>query len=186
MEKKVFIVTSGDCSDYCIRQVFSTREKAEEYVDANGSDYSIGEYVLDLEVERKTACWTVGFEYNSGKWLYSYIVSGHDALKDCFSINPYASDQLLIIVEADGMKKANKIALERFIQIKALESIKFPYLRNRCVMNRVFDSWRFEVPPIYHYPDGEIVLDDCKKLKDGIECKTIDRKEIIEDKYIKL
>jgi hypothetical protein len=46
---KVFIVTSGAYSDYGINSVFSSREKAQAWVDkhANPSGYRIEEYEVD-------------------------------------------------------------------------------------------------------------------------------------------
>ena len=55
---KVFIVTSGEYSDYGIDRVFSTEEKAKEWVDVitsmyNGN-YNIEQYELDAPIpERK-------------------------------------------------------------------------------------------------------------------------------------
>ena len=56
--RKVFIVTSGEYSDYGIDRVFSTEEKAKEWVDVitsmyNGN-YNIEQYELDAPIpERK-------------------------------------------------------------------------------------------------------------------------------------
>ena len=35
---KIYIVTSGEYSDYAIDAVFSTEEKAHEYIQQHGSD----------------------------------------------------------------------------------------------------------------------------------------------------
>lgn len=55
---KVFIVTSGEYSDYGIDRVFSTEEKAKEWVDVitsmYGGNYNIEQYKLDAPIpERK-------------------------------------------------------------------------------------------------------------------------------------
>ena len=55
---KVFIVTSGEYSDYGIDRVFSTEEKAKEWVDVitsmYGGNYDIEQYELDAPIpERK-------------------------------------------------------------------------------------------------------------------------------------
>ena len=55
---KVFIVTSGEYSDYDIDRVFTTEEKAKEWVDVitsmYGGNYSIEQYELDAPIpERK-------------------------------------------------------------------------------------------------------------------------------------
>lgn len=56
--RKVFIVTSGEYSDYGIDRVFSTEEKAKEWVDVitsmYGGNYNIEQYELDAPIpERK-------------------------------------------------------------------------------------------------------------------------------------
>ena len=55
---KVYIVTSGEYSDYGIDRVFSTEEKAKEWVDIitsmYGGNYNIEQYELDAPIpERK-------------------------------------------------------------------------------------------------------------------------------------
>ncbi len=47
MSAKVYIVTSGAYSDYQINAVFSTREKAESFVNGGTDLYSIEEFPLD-------------------------------------------------------------------------------------------------------------------------------------------
>ena len=61
MEKKIYIVTSGEYSDYGIDAVFTTKEKAVEYVEQHGTNYNIEEYNLDEEVEKKTQLWYIEF-----------------------------------------------------------------------------------------------------------------------------
>ena len=56
---KVYIVTSGDYDDYRIAEVFSTKEKAEEYIEYFGDDYRIEEYNLDNPIEPKENIWYV-------------------------------------------------------------------------------------------------------------------------------
>ena len=56
--RKVFIVTSGEYSDYSIDRVFSTEEKAKKWIDVitsmYGGNYHIEQYVLDAPTpERK-------------------------------------------------------------------------------------------------------------------------------------
>lgn len=62
MANQVFVVTSGCWSDYMINAVFSTREKAEEYIsvvvhnsghDFNYDGYDIETYDLDVEQPKK-------------------------------------------------------------------------------------------------------------------------------------
>ena len=56
--RKVYIVTSGEYSDYGIDRVFSTEEKAKEWVEVitsmYGGNYNIEQYELDAPIpERK-------------------------------------------------------------------------------------------------------------------------------------
>jgi hypothetical protein len=47
---KIYVVTSGSYSDYSISDVFSTKEKAQAYIDAYGGGYNhIEDYELDPE-----------------------------------------------------------------------------------------------------------------------------------------
>ena len=72
--KKVYVVTSGEYSDYRIVAIFSTEQKAQEYIDKYGTDnvlsyssygYAIDEYEID----------PIGFTLPSG--LIPYAVSMH-------------------------------------------------------------------------------------------------------------
>ena len=47
---KIYIVTSGEYSDYTIDAVFSTKEKAEEYVQQYGTNYRVEDYDIDEEI----------------------------------------------------------------------------------------------------------------------------------------
>ena len=67
MEKKIYIVTSGEYSDYGIDAVFTTKEKAVKYVEQHGTYYKIEEYNLDEEVEKKTQLWCIEFCVEDGK-----------------------------------------------------------------------------------------------------------------------
>ena len=59
---KVYIVTSGDYDDYQIDEVFSTKEKAEEYIEYFGDYCRIEECDLDNPIEHKEKIWDVSFE----------------------------------------------------------------------------------------------------------------------------
>lgn len=74
--KMIYVVTSGEYSDYGIRAIFTTREKAEAYVawkngpedeDVwDGSEYRIEEYEEDSEVEKDTGTFVCEFTYHEG------------------------------------------------------------------------------------------------------------------------
>lgn len=54
---KVFIVTSGEYSDYSINRVFSTEEKAKKWIDVitsmYGGNYNIEQYKLDAPIPER-------------------------------------------------------------------------------------------------------------------------------------
>ena len=66
-ENKVFVVTSGEYSDYRIERVFSTRKKALEYLDTKDDEYTLEVYDLDEPIERKTQIYEISFELDKKK-----------------------------------------------------------------------------------------------------------------------
>ena len=129
MEKKIYIVTSGEYSDYSIDAVFTTKEKAVEYVEQHGTDYNIEKYNLDEEVEKKTQLWYIDFGVESGK-LSEACPTSYDINKvvdTCciFDTFGYRKNELYIrfYIDADSMDRAVKIARERFAAVKANEYI---------------------------------------------------------------
>ena len=54
--EKVYIVTDGDYSDYRIVAVFSTEEKAKEYIQTTGEGDDYVEVEVDVPYERKDRC----------------------------------------------------------------------------------------------------------------------------------
>lgn len=116
---KIYIVTSGEYSDYCIRAVFSTKEKADEYIQQHGTDSSIEVFDIDEEVKKETKIWRVVMRFDNFKvsectvWG-SYIKDAFEYLLDWNGIG-----YINLYLEADCMDRAIKIASERIAQIKA-------------------------------------------------------------------
>lgn len=134
MEKKIYIVTSGEYSEYRIDSVFTTKEKAVDYVEQHGTYYNIEEYKLDEEVEKKTQLWYIMFCVEDGKLYEANPTSlKRDKVVDTCSVfylfdrvrKPY----ICFYVDADSMDRAVKIARERFAAIKANEYIWIRLLR---------------------------------------------------------
>lgn len=126
MKKKIYIVTSGEYSDYRIDAVFTTKEKAVDYVEQHGTRYSIEEYELDEEVEKKTQLWTVVFCVDNGKLVDGNTRSfKEDEVRDTCFVELSWNGKLYITfyVDADSMDRAIKIARERFAAVKANEYI---------------------------------------------------------------
>jgi hypothetical protein len=129
MNKKIYIVTSGEYSEYGIDAVFTTKEKAVDYVEQHGTRYDIEEYNLDEEVEKKTQLWCIEFCVENGK-LCEACPSSYDrknVVDTCYIFDTfgYRRDEPYIrfYIDADSMDRAVKIAMERFAAVKANEYI---------------------------------------------------------------
>lgn len=121
-KKKVYVVTSGEYSDYSIKAVFSTRKKANEYIQQFGTDCLIEEYDLDEEIKATRQLWKIVFAVKDGKLNEANIQDyNEEHLRDtCIVSTNWYNDYLIrFYVDADTMDRAIKIANERFVAIKA-------------------------------------------------------------------
>lgn len=128
MEKKIFIVTSGEYSDYHIDAVFSTKEKAEEYIQQNGNGCDFEEYELDQEVEKKTQLWLITFnkegeEMGAVPQNPQYHNNENKVDTCCISPSWRVENYISFYVNSDSMDRAIKIARERYAAIKSNEYI---------------------------------------------------------------
>ena len=177
--EKVYIVTSGEYSDYTIEAVFSTRKKAEEYVDAHGSDYRVEEYpVDDAEVKKNESIWLVSVNWETGNADSANPDSFSDYNTDKIDTvqydKSYGGSYLTFVLMSDSMERATKVASERFMQVKALHKVKFPLLRKECVIE---DSYIGKIYPFYDYNTGRIVLNQYMRLAPGFNAPVEYRKE---------
>lgn len=179
--EKVYIVTSGEYSDYHINAVFSTREKAEEYVDAQGSDYRVEEYpVDDAEVKKNESIWLVSVNWITGNADSANPQNFSNYYTDKVDTVLYdescGSGYLNFVLMSDSMARAKKVAHERFMQVKALHAVKFPFLMQECVVERILSVGRRRYP-FYDYNTGKIVLDQYMKLAPGFDAPVEYRKK---------
>lgn len=123
--KKIYIVTSGCYSDYSIEAVFTTQDKANDYVQQHGTDYRIEEYELDEEVTRQVQVWRVEFNIDTKELSEAVTCYKADEYRDTCRVIHYSHSGNLIwfFVDADSMDKAIKIACERFDAIKSNDYI---------------------------------------------------------------
>jgi hypothetical protein len=121
---KVYIITYGIYSDYSICAVFSTLDKAEEYIQQHGNVFRIEEHLLDEAVEQ-SEIWSVeiGISTHKVKLCESVSDSWHNDKVDRFRVfEPVLSSDewsIKIVLRADSMNRAIKIANERVAQIVA-------------------------------------------------------------------
>lgn len=129
MNNKIYIVTSGEYSEYEINAVFTTKEKAVEYVEQNGTRYNIEEYNLDEEVEKKTQLWSIEFCVEDGKLCEASPTSydRNKVIDTCFIFDTFGYRKeipyIRFYVDADAMDSAVKIARERFASVKSNDYI---------------------------------------------------------------
>ena len=174
-ENKVFVITSGEYSDYRIERVFSTRQKALEYLDTKDDDYRLEEYYLDEPIERQTQVFCISFELDEKK-VRKVSTRYGKCYKDLIQVcESWCSDDpsLDIYVESDSKKRALKVASERYGAVIAGERTMYPYLRVGVV--RYYGGAR---PAYFDFNTGELVLVDDQKLSvtlpDFIKVKRID------------
>ena len=155
--KKVYIVTSGDYSDYTIEAAFSTEEKANEFIQQHGSDYRLEVHDVDEEVKKETKLWEVSMYYEdftlkkcSIAWEDLYIADTFRVLDDCFG-----KKVLYQYIETDSMDRAIKIASERIAQIKANEHLLYANAFIKVSKPRLGFSWD-EYPTVV-YKSGNII-----------------------------
>lgn len=125
MEKKIYIVTSGEYSDYRIERVFSTKGKANEFIQQQGSDFRIEEFVIDEEkVKKEEKIWDVEINIDNNSVIESIPCNflrreeGTCEYHECMFNNVVD-----LYVKADSMDKAIKIAKERYFAIKSNDYI---------------------------------------------------------------
>lgn len=155
-ENKAYVVTAGEYSDYRIEGIFSSRKKAEEYInhstnpDLNGID----EWVLD---EKKPDKRKKIFSVISDFYTIDFHVCGRGyysiEYKDLMQYN--SGWYICFYIYTDTRERAIKIASERLRQVKAEEHFRYPLLRRPSTT-----SYGRKEFPLIHYHTGEIILEE--------------------------
>jgi len=143
---KVYIVTSGDYDGYHIDEVFSTKEKAEEYIECFGDKCSIEEYSLDKPIEYKERTWRAMFDIENKELT-------HCGVENCYSINSVSieryGNRIIFEFMASGKTKAIEIAKERLDNVIKNKDNKYKKLFV-CKRNNWFSD-------LIDYNTGEII-----------------------------
>ena len=147
---KVYIVTSGEYSDYQIESVFSDKEKAEKYIDTHDSDMEIEEYDLDYYKEKDIDFYEVVIsEYKGENSNGCFSKAGDNEIKDSFStftLYGNTTRYWYFYIACNSGKKAIKIASERLMAIKANSSLYkglYDTYRDKNGMERDSHSYNF-------------------------------------------
>ena len=157
---KIYIVTSGDYSDYRIDAVFSTKEKAEEYVQQHGTNYRVEYYDIDKEVKKETKIWRVAIRFDNFEvseclarlWGYGWDSNMKDTFEYYLDWNN--EEYIHLYIESDCMDRAIKIASERIAQIKANKDML--YAKAFQKVQDPFFKYSTSYPTVY-YKTGEIM-----------------------------
>lgn len=109
--KTVFVVTSGIYSDFGIEAVFSTKEKAEEFVKNLDGFYKgeIKEWAVDIN-ERESSFWYVEMTRDGDVIATEPVHNENDH-------RGFGRDNLLTVVRATTKERAIKVANERRIRL---------------------------------------------------------------------
>lgn len=150
--ENIYIITIGDYSDYSIVAVFSTEEKANEYIQQNGDECRIEVYNIDKEVKRETKLWEVCVIYDS-LFIPRCVPALEIHKKDDLCFFKFNGEYTLYLyIESDSLNKAKKIAGERAAQIKANELV---FYRKAFIPYK--DKYGLQHYHTLNYHTGEIV-----------------------------
>lgn len=154
---KVYIITYGDYSDYSICAVFSTRDKAEEYIQQHGNTFRIEEHLLDEAVEQSEIwCVEIGILSHKIRQCESCSDSWSNGRVDKFRIfNPVFQNSewsVKMFLRADSMNRAIRVANERVAQIVANKDVFYARAFNK-VERGIF---RIQDYPWTDYNTGKI------------------------------
>lgn len=157
---KIYIVTSGEYSDYCINAVFSTMKRAQEYRQQRGTDFSIEVYDVDEEVKKEMKVWEVKMRFDNfkvsectaGLWGNGWRADMKDTFE--YYLDWENREYISLFIEADCMDRAIKIASERIAQIKANKDML--YAKAFTQVQDPFFKYSKSYPTVY-YKTGEIM-----------------------------
>lgn len=126
--KKIYLVTQGEYSDYCVVGAFSTKEKAQKFIGENeGSGYSYDSKMIEeFEIDAGEAQRAAGLSY----WQVSMDKAGsvtgldnnqHEGPEADYFVGTHG-EILVASMWARDEKHAIKIANERRLQLIALNN----------------------------------------------------------------
>lgn len=179
-KKEIYIVTSGEYSDYTIERVFSTEAKAREYLDTKDDEYRIEVYNVDEPVVREEQ--TFRIEFGVDRKDYTGVSVGESSYKadlihviETWGHEKWGHEKRIeIYVKSDSRDRAIKVASERFGAIIANQATMYPYLFVKAINN----GFRNPEYAYFDFKTGELALFDYQRLgiylPDFIKVKKID------------
>jgi len=137
---KVYLVTSGTYSDYGVNAVFSTEEKAKEWIGHAINQYYIEEFDLDNFEDRRVKGFNVRMDRDGNCTVSVTTMSINDKPK-YFSISNWdkRKNQMDIRIMTDDEETAVKVANEKRTQAIASNDFKTgTYNYDTCA---IFNRW---------------------------------------------
>lgn len=164
--KKVYVVTAGDYSDYHIKGIFDSREKAEEYIN-HSTDCELNdieEYNLNEPPDKSEKVFKLRSEFDEIDFEIIGYGPAPNHYKDLMcrvgDVGWGPRNAVVFHVCADTRERAIKIASERLRQVKAEEHFRYPLLRRSISVK--YNGYEQQIYPFVHYHTGEVVLpSDC-------------------------
>ena len=176
---KVYVITSGEYSDYGIDAVFTDKALAEEYADRNPSR-RIETYEANKEVPepaevrwyyvnintKDTSRIGVGYEMCE-KMQFNYVQAYYSL----------GSSYCCFGVKADSTSKAKAIALERYHALLAVKDTHYPLLAklNRYDKSPIYEYFSCNVVSFDGIPKIEQVMQEIKAERIEYSEEDIDR-----------
>ena len=177
--KKVYVVTSGEYSDYHIKGIFDSREKAEEYINHSASTElnDIEEYNLnELKPDKGEKVFKLRSKFDE----IDFHITGYgpdaahykDLMCRAESGGWIPNNDVIFYICADTRERAIKIASERLRQVKAEEHFRYPLLRRSIGVKS--NDYKKQIYPFVHFHTGEVVLPSNYSLIPGSIPKDLD------------
>ena len=167
MKEKIYIVTSGYYSDYGIEAVFSTEEKAMEFVNANGTDYHVECFEIDKPFAREENIWRVVLYYPDSEVLSANTIT----YLSPDLVYRIQDENIAFTLRSDSMDRAVKVASERLAYVKS-NAYLYPLLNVKCVETGLFSRQY----PGYNFFDCKLLVQNDCKVSDyflGLEKKAL-------------
>lgn len=120
--KKVYVVTSGEYSDYRIEAVFMTKEQANEYINeyTYSNDFKIEEFNVNVPLNKWDKIFSIWMDKEGNtnvlKKLFIKKSTWHK------NYGGFQDGKLFFEIRADTEKRAVKIVNEKRIQILAMNA----------------------------------------------------------------
>lgn len=173
---EIFIVMSGEYSDRCIEGCFSTKEKAEEFIDSGEctARMRVIRKCLDEPVERKVRLWEVYIPESSEHKTIAHTIEFSHIYEDCIQYSDgfrimgmVQHEGYFLYVKSDSMKKAIGVANKRLEDVKYSNN-RYPLLRKKVIAGKLTGDREYIKLggdyPVYHIPSGKIQLMDNEKI----------------------